>query len=114
MLAIEIESQYDSQLFRQEFETVNYMLKFVWNNREENWQFELYTPENELVASAPLLPGVDLFSEYRSLGTLPAGRFLLVDLRSSPGTIKREDLGINVKLFYMESGEYDAIIGEEI
>lgn len=111
MIVVDIDPTLDSQQFRQDFDGIAFMLKFIWNYRDLSWNFELYTPEGVLVASTPLLTGVDLFSEYRSLGTLPPGRFVVVDMREGYPEFEREDLGINVKLIYATKAEYDAITG---
>lgn len=111
MIAVEIDPRIDSQMFRQDFENRNYLLKFIWNERASVWQFELYTPEEDLIASAPLVTGIDLFSQHRIYGRLPPGRFIALNLRTGRTEIKKEDVGVNVKLFYIESGELRAIIG---
>lgn len=111
MIVIEIDPNLDAQSFRQDLDGESFLLQFLWNERDATWQFELYTPDETLIASAPLLPGVDLFREYRTYGTLPAGRFVFVDLRPGANEITRYDVGINVKLFYAGAIEYAAIIG---
>ena len=111
MLAIEVDPNLDSQMFRQDFDGLSFLLKFIWNDRDGAWYLELYTPEENLVASSILNLEIELFSEYRTRNTLPPGRFMAVDLRPGRNPFLREDLGVNIKLFYVTEAEYGALVG---
>jgi hypothetical protein len=101
-LYVQIDPNFDSQTFRQDFDGQNFRCKFIWNETDECFEFELYDLDERLIASAPLRLGEIVFSDYSS-DSLPQGDFLLVDLTGMGTPPSRFDIGVKAKLFYFES-----------
>lgn len=104
ILEIEIDPNLDSQQWLQDFEGSTYRLKFIYNSREDQYQFELYNTSDVLLASAPLVLGQAIFDEY-STDDLPPGVFIVRDASGEGGPANQEKVGRGVKFYYVDSTE---------
>lgn len=109
ILQIELDNTIDSQTFRQDFEGTTYILKVIWNAREGLYQFEMYNLSDELLASAPLVPGEIIFSDYSAREDLPPGAFVINDTSELGRAPDKDTLGIDIFLQYVESTD-DAFV----
>ena len=100
---IETNSLYDSQIWRQDLGGQSYQFKLIWNARSSVWQFEMYDPNGDLIASSPLVLGCPIFADYTILEGVPPGTFVLVNLAKDGQEFTRYDLGNTVQLFYVEA-----------
>lgn len=105
-LEIEIDPNVDSQKWRQDLEGTTYILKFMFNAREGQYQFELYDADEDLIGSSPLVFGQTLFEEV-SDDRKPPGVFSCFDTSGAGGPADQDTIGRNVKLFYLESTDLE-------
>ena len=82
---------------------VVYRMDVRYNGRMERWIIGLSDAEgNALLAGIPLLPSYPLTEKFRGcIENLPAGQFLIVDETGAERTPTRDDLGEDIKLFYV-------------
>lgn len=103
ILNIELDRAIDSQTFRQDFEGTTYQLKVIWVAREGIYQFEIYDLADALLASAPLVPGERIFSDYSARDNIPPGAFVINDTSGLGRAPTPDTLGVDVFLLYVES-----------
>ena len=78
----------------------DYILSFIWNEREEKWIISILdSQQNDIVRGIPLNESVDLFHRFKD-ARLPEGILILFDGENKHAECDRTGLGDRWKLFY--------------
>ena len=91
---------YEYQL---ELEGTLYTFTFNYNRRLDRWFMNIGDEvNNPIVSGIKIIVNYDLLDRYKN-SKLPPGQFIAIDESGENKTPGREDLGNDVKLFYIES-----------
>ena len=105
LIAIPVDSANSSYDFSIDLDRETYTLSFDYSDRAEQWQMSIYDEggENLIAGSVPLLVGIILFYQYQNVEGLPPGQFIAIDETGRGQNPSRDNLGIDVKLYYEEA-----------
>ncbi len=93
-------------------EQSTYIFRFNWQERSQNWHFDMLTADAEpLVLGAKLVPNVPMIRRNRDLG--PEGNIYVVNGSTGESVAGRNNLGMNkdFKLLYFSRQELNIILG---
>lgn len=95
--------------FKQELEGTVYTFNFRYNERFACWIMDISdeTNENPIILGTPVQTDVDILSRF-IFSELPPGQFICIDETGEQRNPDRDNFGIEVKLFYVESTEFEA------
>ena len=89
--------------FTLDLEEALYTLAFRWNDRKERWLMDIKDSNGaDLLMGIVLLTDVNITDPYIIEG-LPPGRFFVIDESGAGKNPGINDLGNDVKVFYLES-----------
>lgn len=86
-------SGYPDETFRVVLDSVTYELRFVWNERDESWQFSLGDIGAEPTITTKLTCYTNLLAPYRYLDNVPNGNIFIFPLREVYNRVGRYDIG---------------------
>jgi len=86
-------SGYPDEVFRVVLDSVTYELRFVWNERDESWQFSLGDVGADPTIITKLCCYVDLLAPYRYMDGVPKGNIYLFPLRNVRTRAGRFNIG---------------------
>lgn len=87
---------------RIEISGVQYIFRFIWNNRSQTWVMDLYDAnENPLATGINMVVNFPLLYTRRVEG-LPNGVLILFDTKETNQECGRNDLGERCKLYFLE------------
>lgn len=95
--------------FKQELEGSVFTFEFRYNERFACWIMDISdeTGDTPIILGTPVQTDVDILSRF-ILAELPPGQFVVLDETGAQRDPDRDNFGIEVKLFYVESTELEA------
>ena len=98
-----------SYTFKQELEGSVFTFEFRFNVRFDCWIMDISdeTGDNALILGTPVQTEVDILSRF-IFAELPPGQFVVLDETGQQRNPDRDNFGIEVKLFYVESTDFEA------
>lgn len=102
-LIIPVRADLPAYKFQIDLEAKLYTFKFRYNERMDRWVMDIADEnENALLSGIAILTDWDLIGRFKN-DALPPGTFLAMDESGERKYAAREDLGNDIKLFYIES-----------
>jgi len=102
-LVIPVRADLPAYTFQIELDGSLYTLTFRYNERMDRWLMDI-ADENEdaLLLGIPILTDFNLIERFKD-DNLPPGEFFALDESGAQKYAGREDLGNDIKLFYVEA-----------
>lgn len=96
--------------FKQELEGTVFTFAFRFNVRFNAWIMDILdeTGDVPIILGTPVFTDVDILSRF-IYDTLPPGQFVVLDETGAQRNPDRDNFGGEVKLFYVESVEFEAV-----
>lgn len=109
VIEMPIRADLPAYTFKQELEGTVYTFEFRYNERFACWIMDISdeTGDKPIVLGTPVQTDVDILSRF-IIAELPPGQFIILDETGSQRNPDRENFGVEVKLFYVESNELGA------
>lgn len=106
-LELPVRSDLPSYEFQIDLEERIYTIRIQWNDRKERWVMNILTSEGvPVLMGITLLTNVGLIDQYLNISSeMPPGRFFCIDETGAGKNPGINDLGNDVKLFYLTSDE---------
>ncbi len=106
-LEMPVRSDLPAYQFQIDLEEKIYTLAFKWNDRKERWVMSILTSEGvEVLMGIVLLTDVAIVDQYLNISVeMPPGRFFVIDETGEGKNPGIDDLGNDIKLFYLTSDE---------
>ena len=104
LLSLPVDSENSNYDFNISLDGAEYNLEFFWNDRASLWMMSIFNPTREilLLGSIPLVLDFPLTYQYVA-DNLPPGDFLVINLTGAPSPPLRNNLGSDVKMYYVDS-----------
>ena len=103
-LVIPVRADLPAYKFQIDLESVLYTFSFRYNERMDRWIMDIADQnENDILLGTPILTRFNLVERFKT-ASLPPGEFFALDESGNAKQPGRDDLGNDVKLFYVEAG----------
>ncbi len=104
-LVMPVRADLPAYTFQIDLESKLFTFTFRYNERMDRWIMDIADEnENELLLGTPILTQTNLIERFKD-DNLPPGEFFAIDESGEDKQPGREDLGNDVKLFYVETEE---------
>lgn len=102
-LELPVRSDLKSYEFTIDLEDGTFTLRFKYVERMDLWVMDIADAQNvDIVVGVPVQTNIDLFGQITK-SDLPPGTFIALDETGQERDAGQDDLGNDVKLFYVES-----------
>lgn len=103
-LVMPVRADIPAYTFQIDLEGVLYTFTIRYNERMDRWLMDIADEnENDLLVGTPILTHFNLIERFKS-AALPPGGFFALDESGNQKQPGRDDLGNDIKLFYVEAG----------
>jgi hypothetical protein len=104
VLILPVSSEFNSQVFTVELESVIYEIRLRYNTRAAIWKMDIAKEDGtKMLSGIPVFSNSSITSQYANVD-LPPGVFMAFDTEGEAKDPDNTDFGSRVKLLYQEAG----------